>query len=144
VVQRRTFQEKENRRLVIQGKFPEIPRIIRSRRSCARDSPYHRRGESKSIGLRSFGVRGLVRREFNTARNPESRFSESIWAVDPDRDTWRRIPLDRGSAFGVSQSQRLTLFEIAKCNFPIRPEPSIIAGQVARIQSFGVSAFGVL
>jgi hypothetical protein len=38
---------------------------------------------------------------------------------------WRRIPEDRGSAFGVPRSKSFVLFEVAIGDFPSQLEPSI-------------------
>jgi hypothetical protein len=80
------------------------------------------------LSHRDFGIRGIIGREFHTSQNPESRFTDSIGAIDWRRDTWREIPEDRDSAFGVSRGKSHILFEVATSDFPSQREPSIIGG----------------
>jgi hypothetical protein len=60
-----------------------------------------RRRRELAIGYRRIGLRHLTRQEFRAHWNRESRFPDLTGAVDLSRDTWRRIPVDRSSAFGV-------------------------------------------
>jgi hypothetical protein len=60
-----------------------------------------RRRRELAIRYRRIRLRHLTRQEFLAHWNHESRFPDLTGAVDLSRDTWRRIPVDRSSTFGV-------------------------------------------